>query len=114
MSPNRSRGGRRARLLTGALAIVALLATLMALWQTQSGPLVGPAHPHRPPSRTPRPSALTRAPAPATPLPARPPRAPQSTPHPRPSATVRSAARSAPRPTVRTPPSAHEAVRIPP
>ncbi|MDT0453363.1 hypothetical protein [Streptomyces hesseae] len=31
--------GRRARLLTGALAIAALLAALMALWQTQFRPL---------------------------------------------------------------------------
>ncbi|KJY44025.1 hypothetical protein VR41_00550 [Streptomyces sp. NRRL B-1568] len=33
------RGARRARLLTGALAIAALLAALIALWQTQARPL---------------------------------------------------------------------------
>ncbi|MEU7132227.1 hypothetical protein [Streptomyces sp. NPDC046261] len=40
----RSRTDRRARTLTGALAIAALLAALMALWQTQFRPLTKPEY----------------------------------------------------------------------
>ncbi|MEV4440117.1 hypothetical protein AB0K09_14005 [Streptomyces sp. NPDC049577] len=36
--------GGRVRLLIGALAIAALLAALMALWQTQFRPLSRPSH----------------------------------------------------------------------
>ncbi|MFI9719139.1 hypothetical protein ACIHFE_05690 [Streptomyces sp. NPDC052396] len=39
-----SRDGHRGQLATGALAVAALLATLVALWQTQSGPMVHPPH----------------------------------------------------------------------
>ncbi|MFD0382608.1 hypothetical protein ACFQ2B_10040 [Streptomyces stramineus] len=36
-----ARGERKARLLTGALAVTALVAAVVALWQTQSTPLAG-------------------------------------------------------------------------
>ncbi|MFI9205158.1 hypothetical protein [Streptomyces sp. NPDC053048] len=55
-------GGRRARLLTGALAIAALLAALVALWQTQSRPLEKPEH-RPPPSAT---AAASRTAVPPT------------------------------------------------
>ncbi|GAA0390836.1 hypothetical protein [Streptomyces luteireticuli] len=48
-SPPESGGPVRSR-LTGALAVTALLAALVALWQTQSAPLVGPDDTPAPPA----------------------------------------------------------------
>ncbi|MFI0736994.1 hypothetical protein ACH4PU_02630 [Streptomyces sp. NPDC021100] len=56
--------GRHARRFTGALAVTALLAALVALWQTQSAPMVGPDGTPVPPTpATPRPSGDASAPA---------------------------------------------------
>ncbi|KNB51820.1 hypothetical protein [Streptomyces caatingaensis] len=61
-SPEPGGGPARSR-LTGALALTALLAALVALWQTQSAPLVGPEDAPAPPSpSTPRPPSGTRTP----------------------------------------------------
>ncbi|GAA2911662.1 hypothetical protein GCM10020221_04260 [Streptomyces thioluteus] len=64
-SPPESGGPARNR-LTGALAVTALLAALVALWQTQSAPLVGPDDTPAPPAPGP---PLTTPPPVRHPLP---------------------------------------------
>ncbi|MBH1935699.1 hypothetical protein I5Q34_15710 [Streptomyces sp. AV19] len=48
--PSPTEPGGHARRLTGALAVTALVAALVALWQTQSAPLVGPEDTPAPPA----------------------------------------------------------------
>ncbi|MFI9305555.1 hypothetical protein [Streptomyces triculaminicus] len=90
------RGGdreeRRARLLTGSLAVAALLAALVSLWQTQSSPLEQPDHQDTPGTT----AATTEATVPA-PLPAPTPPAPgpPSPPSPSPSPTAATSAKEA-------------------
>ncbi|MBO0654931.1 hypothetical protein J1792_19750 [Streptomyces triculaminicus] len=82
------RGGdreeRRARLLTGSLAVAALLAALVSLWQTQSSPLEQPDHQDTPGTTAATTEATVPAPlpAPTPPAPAR-RRRPRRRPRPR-------------------------------
>ncbi|MFI2075802.1 hypothetical protein [Streptomyces triculaminicus] len=88
------RGGdreeRRARLLTGSLAVAALLAALVSLWQTQSSPLEQPDHQDTPGTT----AATTEATVPA-PLPAPTPPAPGPPSPPSPTPTAATSAKEA-------------------
>ncbi|MEX2983497.1 hypothetical protein [Streptomyces sp. C36] len=88
--PRGDREERRARLLTGSLAVAALLAALVSLWQTQSSPLEQPDHQDTPGTT----AATTEATVPA-PLPAPTPPAPGPPSPPSPTPTAATSAKEA-------------------